>query len=536
MSLKLNSLIASGYLPREVVPPFHTKELAEYSNEIENKLSDFSTTKSLCVSYTIPRLKGSRRFLKVPNPLHQFILSKTITDNWEELTNYFSSSQISLTTPVINEESDRAISPQYPYSEVNIQRVLRSYSSRYLVKVDLSRYYHTIYTHSIPWAYHGKEFAKKKRQLKYLGNLIDRDVRNTQDQQTFGIPVGPDTSLVISEIIGTKIDALLQEKYKNIEGLRYIDDIYLYFSDLIKAQECYAYINRIIRDYELEVNTLKTGIIELPEQIELEWVSELRLHHFKEKSKQDIINYFSKAFAYSKKYRNEYVLKYTLSRIKRVQIGEENWNLYESFILKSMIADPSVLPIALEIFLAYKEIGYTINELKIEKTVNEIILYHSNYNHNFEVAWALWIAITFNLKIFPKTCSKLAKIDNSFIALLTLNLSSKGLVKNLQTDLWKSFMQSKELYGRNWLLAYEAYMKNWLPSKSGKDYISNDEFFGYLKSKDISFYNPDNQIEFSKPFKEFKKYKFEQITDYENDIDNEDKIQYYKIASATVGY
>jgi hypothetical protein len=100
--------------------------------------------------------------------------------------------------------------------------MLRS-RSRYVIQTDISRFYQSIYTHSIPWALHGKAAAKANRSRRLIGNTLDKLVREGQDRQTIGVPIGPDTSLIIAEIILSSVDeALKRKRLKN--GLRYIDD------------------------------------------------------------------------------------------------------------------------------------------------------------------------------------------------------------------------------------------------------------------------------------------------------------------------
>ena len=43
-----------------------------------------------------------------------------------------------------------------------------------------------------------------------LGARLDKAVRKGQDNQTVGIPVGPDTFRVIAEIVAVSIDARVQ--------------------------------------------------------------------------------------------------------------------------------------------------------------------------------------------------------------------------------------------------------------------------------------------------------------------------------------
>jgi hypothetical protein len=88
----------------------------------------------------------------------------------------------------------------------------------------------------LPWAIHGKETAKSNHSCKLYGNLLDLQVRNTQDQQTLGLPVGPDTSFILAELIGAKIDEYLLAEIGELSGCRYVDDFHLYFDTRADAE------------------------------------------------------------------------------------------------------------------------------------------------------------------------------------------------------------------------------------------------------------------------------------------------------------
>jgi hypothetical protein len=55
-------------------------------------------------------------------------------------------------------------------------------------------------------------------------------------------------------------------------------------------------------------------------------------------------------------------------------------------------------------------------------------------------------------------------------------------------------MTTDDLYSDNWLLAYEAKIKGWLPSQDRDDHINEDEFFGKLKRNNVSFYDSTKQV------------------------------------------
>lgn len=447
--LTLKDCIIKGYFPSELIPAFTTKSLGTQLNNIVPSLSGVTITingqritSSKCCIHTIPKIQHHRRTLSVPNPFHQIKVFETIVGNWSDIKSTINKSKYSLTKPIVNKDLQRAINREHSFNEIPAIIPMLSSNSRFVLKTDISRYYPTIYTHSIPWACHGKSFAKRNRGPAHYGNVIDTNVRNTQDQQTIGIPVGPDSSYVISEIIGSVMD---QEIYKElgVEGLRYIDDYYFFFNSLSEAEEALPKLHRITKQYELEINPEKTIIYPLPSSLEFIWTSEIRNYIFHDSIKRqrtDLVTFFSKAFEYSKKYPNEYVLKYALARVKNVLINQQNWGLYESLILNSMIAEPSVIPIVLEIFLAYRSMGYSLNFKKIEKTINNNIGYYSKLGYGYEVSWSLWLAKSLEIKVSRTAAKELSLIDDPFARLTALNLRNSGLISTgLNVSDWKLF-------------------------------------------------------------------------------------------------
>lgn len=212
-------LINRGYFPKELPPPFTTSMFSESCLEVHSKwdslYKDFKDNKKIkysCSDYVLfsyPKVGYSRRMLSVPNPLHQYNLSNSICNNWIEIEKIFSSSCLTSSKPIYSEKGIRAFNPEKTYKEFRERAILGSYSCLYQLKTDISRYYSTIYTHVIPWLIHGKKQSKKNRKLSLLGNLLDSSIRNTQSGQTNGIPIGPDTSFIIAELILCKIDEML---------------------------------------------------------------------------------------------------------------------------------------------------------------------------------------------------------------------------------------------------------------------------------------------------------------------------------------
>src|SRR5262249_48356336 len=152
----------------------------------------------------------------------------------------------------------------------------------FIVKADIVRFYPSVYTHSIPWAIHGKAFAKKNRSRQHFGNELDFLVRNCQEGQTNGIPVGPDTSLLIAELLLAIVDKALVRN--NSTGIRYMEDYELICETEHQSIEARSQLQEELLSLELDLSTTKTSILALPQQLEDSSVSALSLFELEENS------------------------------------------------------------------------------------------------------------------------------------------------------------------------------------------------------------------------------------------------------------
>ena len=332
--------------------------------------------------------------------------------------------------------------------------------------------------------------------------MIDKYVRNTQDGQTLGIPIGTDTSYIISEIIGTAMDILLYENLKdNLRGFRYIDDYYLYFSSASEAEYALRKLHYVLKEFELEPNPTKTSIVELPDPIENEWFSDLRSFNISNDPRNqdnEILIYFSKVFKYSRNFPNDNVVKYAVSKIKKIFIHQDNWELYQSLLLQSLVAESGVISIIAEIFMGYLSYDFKLNIEKISEAINKFLIYQAELGHGYEVSWGLWLCKNLEIKINKAVIDKVLALEDSIVGIIVFDLIENSDLVSCDVELtkWEMLMNSSALYSRNWLFAYESNFQGW--SSSTHDYVNSDSFFSLLKFHNVSFYKPGENIDISK--------------------------------------
>ena len=498
MARSLEELLGRGYFPEELPPPFTTKPYAEAIRANYGTLPPqfFGSAKPGKVAiHNRPRVGSLRRALGLPNPIHQFRICNEIFHHWRELNAVFAKSKMSLSLPVSRRYSGRALLPRYSMGALPLHRAAVRGTSRYVVQADISRFYHSIYTHSIPWALHGKFVAKKRRtDLRLLGNRLDKFIRDGQDNQTIGIPIGPDSSLAIAEAILCRIETEIPTRLKRT-SLRYIDDFELGFGTLSQAEEALAELQERLSEYELALNPKKTRIIALPHPLDEPWVSELRgltiandsdaqVQHY------DLLRYFDRAFELASAHPHEHVLNYAIQKVSAVLVAKRNWKLYQNLMLQCILSEPGTLRYGFAQLTRYKQMGYMVDLEGIRKVVNSLIEYHCRQAHGNEVAWAIWAAIYFGTSISVANGKRIGAMEDPVVALLALDARSRKVIpKSVAFDSWKSQMTTDNLYEKQWLLAYEANMKKWLPSRGKGDHVNRDPAFALLKANQVHFYD-----------------------------------------------
>jgi hypothetical protein len=371
-------------------------------------------------------------------------------------------------------------------------------NNRYVLRTDINRFYQSIYTHSIPWAVHTKPFAKANRGMAHIGNRLDLLTRSGQDGQTVGIPIGPDTSLVLAELLMQRCDRELLNTIPGLRGHRFIDDYELGFKTRTDAESAFHLLEKILSEYELSLNPRKTVVEELPCPMEAPWRAPLRSYPMRTTAAgqaSDLVSFFDAACELNRRHSGEAVLQFAVGRLRSIVVIPQNWNLFQRLLLNVAVPEPAVLPFVLEAIIDRVNAGAAPARGDIEEALNTILVEHAELGHSSEVAWALWACLALGIGLTTVAASAISRCDDSVVALLSLHCQSRGLVATpLNTSLWMGYMNSQALYEENWLLSYEANIKGWLPSRGRRDHVAADPNFGFLKANGVSFYDSSRAV------------------------------------------
>ena len=122
--------------------------------------------------YNFARAGTLVRHLSVPNPIPYVGLAMAIETAWPHIQALNAKSLFSASQPVPS--LVRAFEPQCAHSDLPEQRTRHWRVARHVLRTDIAMCYESLYTHTIPWAAHGKSVAKLNRNAspRYWGNSL----------------------------------------------------------------------------------------------------------------------------------------------------------------------------------------------------------------------------------------------------------------------------------------------------------------------------------------------------------------------------
>lgn len=204
----LSSLIRTGYFPAELPPVITTRHFAKFCKDefpfLNSKVGDLLKLSTRYETFTAPRQDMGRRNLALVHPLGQLGLSLILTKYRRKIKNALNGNITSLYSLSEDTKAQRGFKG-LDFQQWRERRSEILSSCEFVMRADISRFFYTAYTHSIPWAVLGKKKAKelhhKHKLSTHWSNDLDRALQACQDRETFGIPVGPDTSRLIAELL-----------------------------------------------------------------------------------------------------------------------------------------------------------------------------------------------------------------------------------------------------------------------------------------------------------------------------------------------
>ena len=441
--------------------------------EFSKKLKDLDFRKGGYdqIEYKLTRYNNVSRPLSIPHPIAYAKLCHSLHDNWEKLE-YITQTKNSLNIP--KEHSDgRIIIMEYENTKEKIKRHIKlSFNKKFYVYTDISNFFPSIYSHSIPWALVGFDVAKKERDQDKWFNKIDFYQRITKRDETNGVPIGPASSNIICESILARVDNRL--KSEGFEFIRFIDDYTAYFDTYEKAEEFIRRLSEELSKYKLLLNIKKTFIEQLPSSSSPEWIVDLttRMPDKKNINPTNIIRFLDYAVTKQAISPDGSILKYAAKTIIKYDVKGDTAELLLQYLLSLCIKYPILLPL---LDILFKNITFDSGFIYADQLLN-ILNEHATNKRSDAMTWSLYYLNTFSQSV-PKEIAENVIKSEDCISILFLYLSKQhdNEIIAFCDGLDKSNLFLLDQY---WLLLYQLFFDR----KIINPYHDKTAYINHLKS------------------------------------------------------
>lgn len=498
-----DSLILNGFFSDKLPPVFACNSFLAFLHKTPQWAINRKTMGA--VNFSIINNKQSTRTYTIPHPYSYAHLCYTLRTNWKTINEHVHSKWKNFCPNVLSakklDKENLIFEMTYP-AHINGEGRLKPeelfFGSKYLADADISNFFPSIYSHSVSWAVAGRENAYTTRNdnSKWY-NKLDAAIRSTNNNESVGLPVGPHTSNIISDIILSCIDSNLNDAgYKFI---RYIDDYKCYAPTKDVAELFIADLTSELSKFKLSLNRRKTKIHQQPMPLSPAWKTILAAHQFREStdgvaefndsSSNKIINFLDTAVSLYKEEEDPAILRYAIRRLARSNFTDSAFSTFENYTLQLIFLYPHISNCLIDIYRS--RIFLCSDTHKNMHSALDSALQSKSYG----AASFIMYTITSNYctgEISKSTISNiLASNDCILILMLTIYMTNiKSSIDEIY-DFTNHIMTS----GRTdefWILIYEMYTKKHISKIIEYPHYQT---FVDLKKHNVTFLAPNLSIQ-----------------------------------------
>ncbi|NBB66047.1 reverse transcriptase [Pseudomonas sp. ODNR1LW] len=503
---RLERLVSHGYFAPELPLCFNSFDLAKHSKSILSVIDKMPHTKKNNPSYYTyvseptwfyyPRFSKDDRRHGIPNPINHLLLSRILANHYVALRKIARKSKLSRSPPVFDWVGPRALARANADIRDDFRVELAARREMY-VAADVRAFFHSIYTHAIAWAVHGKGFAKRHRGLNHFGNVIDLLCRNAQDGQTIGLPVGPDTSRLIAEVVASAIDVQLQKqlKIRTRDASRYIDDYTLSSARGLSGEEILAQLRVSVSAFELELNNDKSAVVPTTQRQMTGWQPAIRARIPRPERRGDqvpttaLLQLFYELGRLCDDHPDTNVEKFGLQNARLSLVAASDWLPVQTNLISAYRRNPSLVSLLVELCLLRQAAHGDVGKDDLCEFIENRIDVLARGNRTGELVWLLFLAARLGITISSRRLGSLFVMENALVALLVTYLNAQGLINgNIDRSTWDQSLNSAGLKSQMWLYAYEAVTQGFIKDVSD-EFIKDDAYFSLLREKKVQFLN-----------------------------------------------
>jgi hypothetical protein len=498
------ALIRSSYFPGELPPAITTRTFAEFCKSqygfLKTQQSMLTSKTTNYETFTAPRTGSGRRNLALVHPLSQAGLSLLITQHRAKIREFISKSGTSLYRTDENIAASRAFSG-LDFRKWRSARAKTYSEYQFVLQADISRFFYTVYTHSIPWSVIGKEKVKhwlstknKRRLEKHWSNGFDVALQSCQSRETFGLPVGPDTSRIIAELLlaGIEKDQDLQTFFNARPAFRLVDDLIIGFEQESEARRCLAALRRALWKFNLQLNDEKTVILPSKAIYREKWefehnaivVSDVDVS----KQEIDIYRLVDLSLRYCTEHKSDRPAIWACRRLARLKTIEQNFLIILDALFRLALEFPRCTSHVAQFLINRQVLCVGPSKERTLRWIKSMLRLHLPHGHDFELSWCFLVCGILKISLSEDDLPSMNVVPNAVVMAMLGLLHEKDLLgPPLSAWPWRACLKERGLYSEYWLPFFEAVRRNWTKDKKLIAAVKSDPVMSKMLAAKVSF-------------------------------------------------
>ena len=436
--------------------------------------------------------KSKIRKFSIPHPKAYFTICNHIRENWCKISAIINRRWQGKTCNigcVRNIKNSKKIFEMNYASKTNFaanEYLNISIGKKFLVETDIANFFPGIYTHSIAWSIVGRKKAfKMKNDEKKWFNMLDFYIRNSQNEESNGIHIGPHSSNIISDIILSQVDNSLIKN--GFTFTRYIDDYKCYTRTRDEASLFIVTLSDLLNELRLGLNANKTKIFELPCCMNNSWARDLRTFNFKkrdlrnrilldDRSIHEISDFFDHAISLEIQENNAAVLNYAIKMLLGAKMSPKALQYFQKKASHLVFLFPYLAPLLPNIL-------DNCNNTIFNESIEHIFSNSFAAKEWSSVSYAIYSSIKHkkNIQILNESIDKIISSQDCILIMAAYLYCKENTLSITNLVDFAKEIVSLGLDDEYWVFIYELFKEKKLLK------VKSNQEFGELRKAGVSF-------------------------------------------------
>ena len=445
------------------------------------------------IRYQLTRFNDEPRVCSIPHPSAYSELALSIADHWDYL-NHICENEVSLIKPAQYRDG-RMIVMNYEARTDLVQRELENaFGKQVKVHADIQQFFPSIDPEVLPCVLnYASDPTTPNSESQIETSPILRAVRNARPGGELGLAIGPATSNVIAEVILSRVDRQLQQRFTYS---RFNDDYTAYCDSQEEAEAFVDALSKELSTYRLQLNAEKTETQPLTHILSPDWLTDLRLALSKDQevTASKAVDFLDLAVRMQKRSPDGSVLKYAIKSLtgQNLSINKRSPKsstavVVLSYALGLALTNPILVPLLEKLFDDAVAIQ---GEFTFSRQLKKLLDVYTGSTLSDATAWCLYYCWKYGISVEDQSARAIIATGDCIPILLLLKLSGSSAVPqiiNFAESLDKNDLHQLDRY---WLLLFQLFSDGDIASP-----YRDDAAFDIMRNQGVTFFGHTRWLE-----------------------------------------